>query len=250
MSRNDQMKRQWLLLRKLESSRGASLEELVSSLPPEYSCHARTVRRDLEALEADFPVYTERVDGRTRWQLVEGFKAPALAFTPTELMSLAFSRDLMKPLEGTHVKESLDSALDKVAAALPHEALVYVRQMQGYLSAGLGAHKSYREHRQTMEQLARAIAQKRTIQMRYYSASRNVTSRREADPYRLWYAAGSLYLIAYCHKRREIRLFAVDRIRALAITNRPCQLPLNFDLETYVQDSLAAMPGEPIDVEP
>ncbi len=84
MSRNDQVKRQWFLLRKLEVSRGATLDELVSSLPPDHACHARTVRRDLEALEADFPIYPELVDGRTRWRFVEGFKAPSLAFSPTE----------------------------------------------------------------------------------------------------------------------------------------------------------------------
>jgi predicted DNA-binding transcriptional regulator YafY len=91
MSRNDQVKRQWFLLRNLEHSRGATLAELVSSLPLDYACHPRTVRRDLEALEVNFPLYTERVDGRTRWRFVEGFKVPALAFSPTELMSLVFA---------------------------------------------------------------------------------------------------------------------------------------------------------------
>jgi predicted DNA-binding transcriptional regulator YafY len=249
MSRNDQVRRQWFLLRRLEHSRGATLAELVFSLPPDYACHPRTVRRDLEALEANFPLYTERVEGRSRWRFVEGFKAPTLAFSPTELMSLVFSRDLLRPLAGTHVKESLDSALNKVTAALPHEALAYVREMHRWLSVGIGPHKSYREHRHTIEQLARAISMKRTVQMRYYSASRNVTSRREVDPYRLWYAAGALYLVGYCHLRKEVRMFAVDRVRSLATTNRPCQLPLGFDLDAYVQDALVVMRGEPIEVE-
>ncbi len=188
MSRNDQVRRQWYLLKKIEKAGAATLEELVASLPPDHACHARTLRRDLDALSTDFPLYTDRVDGRTRWRLIEGFKAPALAFSPTELMSLVFSRDLMKPLDGTPMKESLDAALNKATAALPHEALAYVRQMQGYLSVGMGPHKSYREHRRAIEQLTHAIALKRTVQMRYYSASRNVTSRRDVDPYRLWYA--------------------------------------------------------------
>lgn len=249
MPRNDQVSRQWFLLAKLERSRGATLDELVSSLPLDYSCNPRTVRRDLEGLELHFPIYTERVDGRTRWRFVDGFKAPALAFSPTELMSLVFTRNLMKPLEGTHLKGSLDAAFNKATAALPQEALSYVRQMQDWLSVGLGPHKSYKEHRETIEQLARAISQKRTVQMRYYSASRNVTTRRDVDPYRLWYAAGALYLVGYCHMRREVRLFAVDRVRSLAITNKPCQLPLGFDFDAYVQDALVVMRGKPIDVE-
>ena len=52
MPRNAQVVRQWLLLERLERSKGATLDELVDSLPSDHPCHARTVRRDLEALEA------------------------------------------------------------------------------------------------------------------------------------------------------------------------------------------------------
>ncbi len=251
MPRNDQVTRQWHLLRQLESSRGATLQELAEGLPDDYPKHPRTVRRDLEALEAaHFPLLTERVNGQTRWKLMEGFRhIPALTFSPTELMALTFSRHLLKPLEGTQIQASLDSALNKAAAALPPQGLVYVRQMQDLFSIGLGPHKTYRHHRDTIDRLTRAIAQPRTVQMRYYSASRNATTRREVDPYRLWYAGGALYLIAYDHRRREVRLFAVDRIRSLAVTDHPYQMPLGFDVDDYVQDALVIMRGKPIEVE-
>jgi predicted DNA-binding transcriptional regulator YafY len=84
--------------------------------------------------------------------------------------------------------------------------------------------------------------------MRYYSASRDRTDHREVDPYRLWYTDGSLYLIGYCHRRKEIRMFAVERILSLTLTDRPWQLPLGFDIETYVQDALVVMRGKPTDV--
>ena len=44
-------------------------------------------------------------------------------------------------------------------------------------------------------------------------------------------------------------MFAVDRIRSLTLTNRPCQMPLNFDLDAYVKDALVVMRGTPIEVE-
>ncbi len=85
--------------------------------------------------------------------------------------------------------------------------------------------------------------------MRYYTASRDKTSHREVDPYRLWYADGGLYLIAHCHMRQEVRMFAVDRIRSLTMTNRPCQMPLGFDLDAYVRDAFVVMRGKPIEIE-
>lgn len=64
MPRNDQAIRLFLLLRRLEGPRGASLE-LAGSLPDDYVRHHRTIRRDLSALEsADYPLVAERIDGQ------------------------------------------------------------------------------------------------------------------------------------------------------------------------------------------
>lgn len=78
-------------------------------------------------------------------------------------MALVFSRDLLKPLDGTEIKASLDSALNKAAAVLPLEGTAYVRRIQGYFSVGLRPHKTYRQHQQTIALLTRAITQTRTL---------------------------------------------------------------------------------------
>ena len=252
MPRNDQGIRQWILLRRLEASAGVSLEELLQFVPEDYPKNPRTIRRDLEALEAaGYPLVTDRVNGQTRWRLMEGFSnIPALGFSATELMALTFSRNLLKPLDGTEIQASLNSALNKVAAALPPQAHEYVRGMEQIFSVGLGPHKSYRQHKNTIDTISQAIDKRRTAQMRYYSASRDHTSRREVDPYFLRYAAGGLYLIGHCHLRKEVRMFAVERIRSIALTDHPYQMPLGFNVDEYVQDALGIMrSGRRIEIE-
>jgi predicted DNA-binding transcriptional regulator YafY len=251
MPRNDQITRQWHLLRRLEGSTGLTLQALVESVPEDYPKNTRTVRRDLEALEAvGFPLVTDRHNGQSRWRLMEGFRdIPALGFSATELMALLLSRNLLKPLEGTEIQASLKSALSKAAAALPPQGHEYVRAMEQMFSVGLGPHKKYGEHKKTIDLISQAIDKSRTAQMRYYSASRNSTGRREVDPYHIWFVAGGLYLIAYCHLRRDVRLFAVERIRSITLTDHPYQMPLGFNMEEYVQDALSVMRGRRIEVE-
>lgn len=250
MPRNDQVMRQWHLLRLLESSRGVTLDEIEDRLPADYPRHGRTIRRDLEALATIFPILNERSDGRVRWRLMDGARqVPALSFSPTELMALMISRSLLKPLAGTEIQNALDSAMAKASKLLPAASIDYVQQIQSVFAVGLGPHKNYRMHRETIDRLTEAIAKKRTVQMRYYSASRLRTTRREVDPYRLWYASGGLYLVGYCHLRKEPRMFAVERMRAVTLTDHPYQMPLGFDLEAFVQDALTVMRGRPIDVE-
>jgi len=171
-----------------------------------------------------------------------------LSFSPTELMALVISRSLLRPLAGTEIQTALDSAMAKASRLLPSASIDYVQQVQNVFAVGLGPHKTYRQHRETIDRLTQAIAKKRTVQMRYYSASRLRTMRREVDPYRLWYAAGGLYLVGYCHLRKEPRMFAIERMRGVTLTDHPYQLPLGFDLEGFVQDSLMVMRGPRIEV--
>jgi len=251
MPRNDQITRQWHLLRRLEDSTGLSLGQLVESIPEDYPRNARTVRRDLDALQAvGFPIITERRNGQTRWRLIEGFRdIPALGFSPTELMALTLSRKLLGPLDGTEIQSALNSALNKVASALPPQGHEYVRALDGLFSIGLGPHKNYQQYRHTIDLITRAIDKSRTAQIRYFAASRASTTRREVEPYRLWYAGGGLYLIAYCHLRKDVRMFAVERIRSITLTDHPYQMPLGFDVEEYVRDALMIMRGRRLEVE-
>jgi predicted DNA-binding transcriptional regulator YafY len=238
-------------LRRLEGSTGLTLHELVDAVPDDYPKNDRTVRRDLEALEAvGFPLMTEHHNGQTRWRLIEGFRnIPALGFSATELMALTFSRKLLQPLQGTEIQSALNSALNKVASALPPQGHEYIRALDALFSIGLGPHKNYQQYKNTVDLITQAIDKARTAQIRYFSASRNTTGRREVDPYRLWYASGGLYLIAYDHLRKDVRMFAVERIRAITLTDHPYQMPLGFDVEEYVQDALMIMRGRRIDVE-
>jgi WYL domain len=203
--------------------------------------HIRTLRRDLEALEtAGYPLLTERVDGQTRWRLADGSRAPAIGFSPTELMTLAVSRDLLRPLEGTALRSALDSAVTKATAALPPGGPDLVRQMRDWLSVPLGPAP---EARDTIDRLTRTITERRTVQVRYFTAARQVTSRREIDHYHLRYVGGALYLDDYDHLRRKLRTFAVERVRSLTVTDRAFQLPLGFDLDSYLGDALIVIAG-------
>jgi len=251
MPRNDPVMRKWLVVQRLETARrGLTLDELVGSLPPEYPRHARTLRRDLDALGSiGVPILNERVDGKVLWRLMDGFRNLPLAFSPTELMALLISRHLMKPLDGTYIQSALDSALAKAEAVLPPTSRELVDQIHRFFSVGIGPHKIYRNHRDTIDRLSQAITHSQTIQMRYFSASRGKVTRREVDPYRLWYASGGLYLVAYCHVRKDVRLFSVERIRLVTPTDHPYQMPLGFDLEAYVQDALTVMRGPRVEVE-
>ena len=66
MPRNAEVIRQWSILRDLEASRRLTIDDLAART----GVTTRTIRRDLEALQASgFPLFDEVIDGKRYWTL-------------------------------------------------------------------------------------------------------------------------------------------------------------------------------------
>ncbi|MBI1864910.1 MAG: WYL domain-containing protein [Nitrospirae bacterium] len=162
---------------------------------------------------------------------------------------MAISRGFLVPLKGTEIGAALDNAFGKVTANLPAPVLSHMKSLKDSFAVGLGPHKKYAAHRETIEKICDAIEKKRNIQMRYRAVSRGETTRREVSPYQLWYSGGSLYLIGWCHKRESERMFAVDRIESIGLTDNPFSVPFTFDAREFMKDAFGAMRGAPEEVD-
>lgn len=73
--------------------------------------------------------------------------------------------------------------------------------------------------RDTVARAVDAALKGRRVTMRYASLSSNRTKEYVVEPYRLWYADGGTYLIAWVPEYDELRTFAVERIEALAVSD-------------------------------
>ncbi len=247
MARGDQLGRQWKIIRTLIASKqGKSVQSLASEL----ACHPRTVYRDLEALQvAGFPVYTERKQNKSYWSLLDSAKhAIPIPFSIMELMALYFSRDMLKILKDTLFHDSLESLFQKVKATLPPEYLDYLKKIESSLQVGVKPYKDYSQFREIIDTINAAILNRRQIQITYFAMSRKKTSQRSVDPYKLWFFDATFYMLAYCHRRKDIRLFAVDRIKTLKQTEIIFAPPSDFDIDSLLQSSFGAFIGDPVEV--
>jgi predicted DNA-binding transcriptional regulator YafY len=77
--------------------------------------------------------------------------------------------------------------------------------------------------------------------MRYYSLSSKRETTRKVDPYKVWFFNGTLYLIGWCQVYDEIRMFVLDRIKLLHVTNERFIPPDDFDLDEYMQDAFGVI---------
>jgi predicted DNA-binding transcriptional regulator YafY len=247
MARGDQLGRQWKIIRSLiASKRGKSVQDLAGEL----SCHSRTVYRDLEALQvAGFPVYTERKNQKNYWSLMESARHQIpIPFNIAELMALYFSSDMLKMLKNTLFYDSLDSLFQKIKATLPPEYLDYLQHVESSLKVDLKPAKDYGQFREIIDRINEAILNRRQVRIIYFSMSRKRISRRVVAPYKLWFFDGTFYMLGLCHLRKDVRLFAVDRIRKMVVTDTAFETPRDVDIDSLLRNSFGAFLGEPTKV--
>ena len=68
------------------------------------------------------------------------------------------------------------------------------------------------------------------------------------DPYHLTFYRGGLYLIGYCHTRKDLRIFAVERIRRCKVTDRRFTTPADFDPKKYLEGAWGVMRGQQVKI--
>jgi len=242
MPRGDQLTRQWTVIRLLAGRMGRTLAQLAAEL----GVTKRTVQRDLVVIQsAGFPVTSDQRNGTVFWHFAEGFRADRpVALTLTEQMALYFSKGLLQPLRGTPVYQSLGSALQKIGSQLPAQSFNFLRGLDKSIAVSTFGWKDYSRSKQVIEALTRAVFNKLTVRLNHRTPQYKRAVEREVDPYRLWYANNALYLVGHDDWKGELRVFAVDRIQRVAVTNRRFELPGDFDFEKLTEAAFQLIWGE------
>lgn len=68
-----------------------------------------------------------------------------------------------------------------------------------------------------VEELSRAVAQKKRVHLVYLGAERRERTERDLEPYGLFQQGGAWYVVGFCLMRKAIRTFHVARIESLTV---------------------------------
>jgi predicted DNA-binding transcriptional regulator YafY len=247
MPRNAEVIRQWSILRDLEASRRLTIDDMAQRT----GVTTRTIRRDLEALQsAGFPLFDESYDGKKYWTLEHrAFKRlDETGFTLAELSALYFSRTLVECLAATPFQKDVRSAFDKLASALTPGMRQFLDRLPLVIQAKAdpGAHPAAAGGKE-MSQLLDATLHHRRTAMRYHSFSSDREKDYLIEPYRVVFAQGALYVVAYVPEYKQMRTFAVDRIRSLSVTEDRFE-PVELQEDAFAH-SLGVHEGPPERIE-
>jgi predicted DNA-binding transcriptional regulator YafY len=219
MARNTELVRQWEILRDIDSARTGIPIAKLSAL---RRVHPRTIRRDLDAPgRAGFPVFDEKVNGTSMWKLsARPFRGlEQMGLGTMELCALYLGQTVLLSSGAMPMAEEMHRALAKIESALPEPTRRFLERLPQMIKAKMTGPRKHdaKKTREIVARLTDASLLRRRVEMTYHSVSSGRTKSYVVEPLRLTAADGGMYVSAFVPVYDELRHFAVERIKTLAI---------------------------------
>jgi predicted DNA-binding transcriptional regulator YafY len=202
---------------------------------------ARTLRRYVRALEdLGVPVTSER--GRHgAYLLVAGFRLPPMMFTNDEAVALSVGMVAARGLGLADAAPAIASAQSKLARVMPAALTAQVHAITDTVSVDLRGATNVPASNAALGVLAAAARAQQRTRLAYRSAGGEDTLR-DVDPYGLAFYFGAWYAVGWCHLRRDLRSFRLDRVRSVAALPASFRRPDGFDALARLRESVALLP--------
>jgi predicted DNA-binding transcriptional regulator YafY len=201
---------------------------------------SRTVRRYIVTLEElGIPITAER--GRDgHYTLVSGFKLPPMMFTDDEALALAVGLQAARGIGLAEAHVAVAGALAKLERVMPAGLKRRMRAVGETVAIGLTRSTAPGDNR-ALGALSEAAQTETRVRLRYRSRPGEETDR-DFDAYGLAYRGGFWYALGWCHLRRGLRSFRLDRIQSVRLVAERFTRPEGFDALAHLVHSVATLP--------
>lgn len=212
-----------------------------TELAEQLAVNKRTVRRYIRVLEdLGIPVTTDL--GRDGgYMLVAGFKLPPMMFTNEETLALSLGLLAAKALSLSDMQPAISSVQAKLERVMPAKLKLRARAISENIDLMLPESLPGKPQ-QHLEPLLEATQQQRSVRILYASHEQDA-AEREVDPYGLLFRRGRWYMSGYCHLRRDLRTFRLDRLENIELLRQNFSRPQDFNTAEHFRQSLHNMPG-------
>ncbi len=179
-----------------------------------------TFKRDMDYLRERMhaPIEWDRAAGGYRFVEPEKnaprYELPGLWFNASEVHALLTMQQLLRELEPGLLAPQVAPLITRLKKLLAGEDLP-AEEIEKRIRVIRMASRVVKQ--EFFAPAATAVLTRRQLQLTYRARYNDQPSERVVSPQRLVYYRGNWYLDAWCHARKDLRSFAMDRIEALAL---------------------------------
>jgi len=214
-----------------------------TDLAEAFEINVRTAYRDLDFLRDQWGVPLEFDRAKQTYVLTEPLaELPPVMLSEGELVAIYFAEKVLAQYRNTPFERDLASAFGKIQELLPEQVRVSPSNLDDYLSFDPGP--LHTPDAEVFRDVLSAQRVRRKLLIRYRSLSANRTRQRRVHPYHLFNHHGDWYLAAWDERRKDIRIFALHRVRRAAVTTEKFEMPTRFSFRRYMEDAFGIQKGE------
>ena len=218
--------------------RPMSLEQITNILgvsPRTLARYRKALNEHLSSPDGSDFIKIIREGGKEYWFLSD--QVDINTANGFRIISVFVVKTLLKFLEGTVIKDSIDSIWNTIAGQLPpskKKQLEYFDRKIRY--TGFGA-KQYEEKDIILASVLRGLLHQNKIEINYVSGAASKTKKRIIHPYTLLLHRDALYLNAYDESNEDIRTFLIDRIEDARVLKETFRYPKDYNPEALTEGS-------------
>ncbi len=199
------------------------LQSRKKNITPDYLAEyfgvsRRTIFRDMNVMqEMNVPVSHEQHEG---YLIPKGYTIPPLMFTPKQIATIMMGLSFVKSqVDKDMVEDARDVEL-KVRSVVPGELKDLMSVLDDHTVVNpFTVNVPEKKQGGNWFHIANAIAFRQVIRFQYKD------ELRDMDPYQLVYFTDHWNVMGYCHLRKEIRSFVLDRMSEVQITTTSFTMP-------------------------
>jgi predicted DNA-binding transcriptional regulator YafY len=212
-----------------------------ATLVDRFGVTERTIYRYLEQINMIDAIEFDRESNG--YKFTHGDRIKKMMLGDKEMITLFTASEAVSRL-GTAFRENFQGLLDKMFAVTGKSAEtakvpIIVKTPDASISERIQNH---------LMTISLCMKEKRSVSMLYRALGAKEATERIVDPYGLVFYDGVWILIGYCHLRKELRSFAMDRIIDLKERFLYFELRGGFDLEEYISSSWGVVHEEPVTI--
>lgn len=167
------------------------------------------------------------------------FELPGLWFNAHELQALTVVNQFITDLKPGLLEEQLRPFQNRIRQLLDSRQLGQGDLPDKLRILGMGV----RGGGKAFQIVAEALLQNRQVWIDYHARGSNEQSQRIVSPQRLIHYRDNWYLDAFCHSRRQLRSFAVDRITHPQLLQEAAQQIDEAQLQQHFADAYGIFSG-------
>ncbi len=206
-----------------------------SELADKYDVSVRTIYRDIRKLEdAGVPVYT--IEGRG-YSLVDNYTVPPVQFTEKQANALVTAQHIVNQSKDVSFVSDFNEALVKIKSVFRTSVQEKSELLNDKIHVFDWEYEEFSSD--ALSEIQLAITNFNFVEINYQKAHDLDTTFRKIEPCAMYSTNNKWILVAWCHLRKDLRAFRIDRIRHFKI------LPEKFeDRKFSIQDYFASCPYE------